>query len=90
MQEADAVGRARGVGLPPGLVERHWQMVRGLPASGHGSMLQDLLAGRRLELEALNGTVVRLGREVGVPTPLNFTVYAALKPHADGSPAPPS
>ena len=90
MQEAYAVGRARGVALPPGLVERHWQMVRGLPAGIRGSMLPDLLAGRRLEVEALNGTVVRLGRKVGVPTPLNFAVYAALKPYADGAPAPAS
>jgi 2-dehydropantoate 2-reductase len=90
MQEADTVGRAHGVALPAGLVDGHWQIVCGLPASAHGSMLQDLRAGRRLELEALNGSVVRLGQEVGVPTPLNFAVYAALKPYADGSPAPPS
>jgi 2-dehydropantoate 2-reductase len=50
-------------------------------------MSQDLLAGRRLELEALNGTVVRLRRQVGISTPLNFAVYAALKPYADGAPA---
>jgi 2-dehydropantoate 2-reductase len=39
-------------------------------------VLQDLRTGRRLELESLNGAVVRLGQEVGVPTPLNFAVYA--------------
>lgn len=64
-------------------------MIRGLPATGHGSMLQDLSAGRRLELEALNGAVVRQGEQVGVATPLNFAVYAALKPYADGPPALP-
>ena len=48
-------------------------------------MSHDLLAGRRLELDALNGTVVRLGRQAGVPTPLNFAVYAALKPYIDGA-----
>ena len=53
------------------------------------SMAYDLEAGRRLELEALNGTVVRLGRECGAPTPWNAPIYAALKPHADGPPAPP-
>jgi ketopantoate reductase len=42
---------------------------------------------RRLELEALNGTVVRLGRQVGISIPLNFAVYPALKPYADGAPA---
>jgi 2-dehydropantoate 2-reductase len=89
MQEAAAVGRARGVALPPDLVERHWQMVLGLPPAGQGSMLQDLRAGRRLELEALNGAVVREGQQAGVATPLNFAVYAALKPYVDGPPALP-
>ena len=40
-------------------------------------MFADLLEGKRLEVESLNGTVVRLGREQGVSTPLNFAVYAA-------------
>jgi 2-dehydropantoate 2-reductase len=52
-------------------------------------MAYDLAAGRRLELETLNGTVVRLGREQGIPTPCNFAIYAALKPYADGAPAMP-
>jgi 2-dehydropantoate 2-reductase len=51
-----------------------------------GSLYYDLAAGRRLEIETLNGTVVRLGREHRVPTPANFAVYAALKPYAGGPP----
>ena len=51
-------------------------------------MYYDLNDGKRLELEALNGTVVRLGREYGVDTPMNFAIYAALKPYIDGTPAP--
>jgi ketopantoate reductase len=39
-----------------------------------------------MELEGLNGTVVRLGEARGIPTPLNFAVYAALRPYADGRP----
>ena len=53
------------------------------------SLYYDLAAGRRLEIETLNGTVVRLGRERGVPTPANFAIYAALKPYADGAPSAP-
>ena len=44
-------------------------------------------AGRRLELESLAGTAVRLGKELGVPTPLNEVVYAALKPYVNGHPS---
>jgi len=39
-----------------------------------------------LELESLNGEVVRLGRERGIETPLNFAIYAALRPYVDGGP----
>ncbi len=49
-------------------------------------MTNDVIAGRRLELEAINGMVVRLGQEHGVPTPVNFVIYAALKPYVDGAP----
>jgi 2-dehydropantoate 2-reductase len=59
----------------------------GSPRAVRGSMSYDLLAGHRLELESLNGTVVRLGRDRGIATPLNFAVYAALKPYVDGAPA---
>jgi len=52
-------------------------------------MFYDLAVGKRLELESLNGTVVRLGQEHGIPTPLNFAVYAALKPYANGAPVLP-
>ena len=54
--------------------------------SVRGSMYYDLAAGRRLELDVLNGTVVRLGSENGIPTPINFTIFAALKPYLNGQP----
>ncbi|MEK7815089.1 MAG: ketopantoate reductase C-terminal domain-containing protein [Chloroflexota bacterium] len=43
-----------------------------------------MLAGRPLELEALNGAVVRAGQSVGVPTPTNDLIYAVLRPYAGG------
>ena len=80
------VGRALGIPLPEDCVDQHWALVPGLDPSARGSMSHDVMAGRRLELEALNGTVVRLGRQVGISTPLNFALYAALKPYAEGAP----
>jgi len=50
-------------------------------------MYFDLLAGKRLELEAINGAVIRMGRQYGVPTPYNQVVHAGLKPYLDGAPA---
>jgi 2-dehydropantoate 2-reductase len=56
----------------------------GIPPANRASLAQDLLQGRRLELEAIHGHASRLGERLGVPTPALFAVYAALLPHAAG------
>jgi 2-dehydropantoate 2-reductase len=89
MAEGVAIGRARGVPLTDDAIERAFGWMERSAASNpdsHGSMYFDLLAGKRLELEAINGAVVRMGRELGVPTPFNQVVYAGLKPYANGVP----
>lgn len=87
MRETDAVGRARGVALPPDAADKLLAGIRNNPPNMMASMAVDLLRGNRLELPWLAGKVVALGRELGVPTPVNATVFAALKPHAEGTPA---
>jgi 2-dehydropantoate 2-reductase len=83
MEEAVAVGSAQGLDLD-GMLERQWafleERVRSEPGM-RASLYQDLAAGKRMELDALAGAVVRMGRAVGVPTPLNFAVLGALRPH---------
>lgn len=86
MEEVYAVGRRRGVPLSPDLVDRLLEYLqRQMAPEARSSQLTDLEAGRPLELEFLNGTAVRLGRESGVPTPLNYALYAALKPYVGGA-----
>ena len=89
MEEVETLARASGVDVPENCVEQLMTRIAELPPGAQGSMAHDLAAGRRLELETLNGTVVRLGQETGVPTPYNFAIYAALKPYVDGTPAAP-
>jgi 2-dehydropantoate 2-reductase len=55
-----------------------------LPASTRSSLLIDLSQGKRIEVEALQGSVVRRGRKAGVPTPVMAALYAALKPYVNG------
>ena len=86
MEEADRVGRAVLPDLPKGIVEKTWKTVGTLPDTMHASMLDDLNAGKRLEVDYLSGDVVRLGREYGVPTPIHEVFRAALQPFKDGSP----
>jgi 2-dehydropantoate 2-reductase len=47
--------------------------------------LIDLSQGKRIEVEALQGSVVRRGARVGVPTPIMAALYAVLRPHAGGA-----
>ena len=61
-------------------------MLDGVGAAFTSSLHHDLVQGKRLELEALHGHAVRLGERHGIPTPMLFAVYAALKPYADGPP----
>ena len=84
--EASAVGRESGVRLRPDLDSRTLASIDQNPADGKASQLIDLERGRRLELDGLSGRVVKLGKKLGVPTPVHSTVYAALKPYIDGGP----
>ena len=82
LREIEALARARQVGLASNVVERTLQLTDSFDPQTRPSMLVDLQAGRRLELDALSGTVVRYGQETGVATPLHRVVYAVLKPNA--------
>jgi 2-dehydropantoate 2-reductase len=48
------------------------------------SLLIDLQAGKRIEVEALQGAVVRRAAKLGVPVPIVATLYSVLKLHAMG------
>jgi 2-dehydropantoate 2-reductase len=80
MFEVAALARARGVDLPDAAVARNMRYVDGLPADATASMQRDLMDGRPSELEQQNGAIARLGREAGVPVPVNAFLYACLLP----------
>ena len=87
LHEMVALARASGVALDDGFVDQIFKLLDGMAENFASSLQHDLLNGKRLELEALQGHAVRLGERHGVPTPTLFAVYAALLPHADGRPA---
>ena len=82
MEETAAVGRARGVNLPPDVVEQSLAIIDRMAFDSKSTMAIEFAAGRRVELEGLAGTVVRWGQEMGVPTPVNRVLYALLNPLA--------
>jgi 2-dehydropantoate 2-reductase len=87
VEEVAAVGHAEGVALAPDAVDSVMKAAEALAPSAYSSLHHDLVNGKPLELEALHGHLVRLGRRHGVSTPMAAAVYAALLPHAAGSAA---
>jgi 2-dehydropantoate 2-reductase len=83
--EGMAVAHAKGVHVPSSTVDDVVNAYQALPPQTKSSMLEDLERGRRLELPWLSGAVVRIGREVGVPTPIHGFINAVLKPHVNGA-----
>lgn len=81
LEEVVAVGRARGVTLGFETIDAHLALAQRMEPHFTSSLYYDLTHGKRLEIEALHGTVARCGREAGIPTPACNAVYAALAPH---------
>ena len=84
MREVDAVAATHGVSLGEEVIENNMALAHSFPPDTKTSMFQDLEAGRRLEIEYLSGTIVRLGREKGVETPIHRTAWVAIKPWHNG------
>lgn len=78
VSEGKAVADALGIALdsdPDELVDHAAEVAY----EHRASMLQDVLAERATEIDALNGGIVRFGREQGVPTPLNEAIVALIR-----------
>jgi 2-dehydropantoate 2-reductase len=85
LREAVAVGRAEGADLESDEAERIFETLLGYPSEAGTSMYFDCLAGRPLEIEALNGAVVSAARKHAIATPLNAAMLALLKSISDAN-----
>ncbi len=83
-REIEAVARAEGVPVADDIVDRIIPYIDVIPGTMRSSLLIDLQQGKRIEVEALQGTVVRRGAALGVPTPIMSTLYSVLKLHVAG------
>lgn len=79
-QEAATVARVLGVHPSEGIMDQVKGGIEALPPAHMTSMHEEIIGGRPSELEYWNGAVVRLGREVGVPTPIHEFIYYSLLP----------
>ncbi|HEY0876139.1 MAG TPA: 2-dehydropantoate 2-reductase [Vicinamibacterales bacterium] len=88
-REIEALARAEGVPVAAGRIDQIESYVATIPGSMRSSLLIDLSQGKKIEVEALQGSVVRRAAAAGVPVPIMATLYALLKPFASGAPPRP-
>jgi 2-dehydropantoate 2-reductase len=81
-REIERLARAEGVPVAAGVIDNISRYVDGIPGSMRSSLLIDLSMGKRIEVEALQGSVVRRAARADVPVPIMSTLYAVLKPWA--------
>jgi len=79
MREVIALARAVQVDLSEKDIVEWYRVLGTLDAAGKTSMLQDVEAGRKTEVEMLAGTVITLGKRHGIPTPVNQRLFEDVK-----------
>lgn len=79
-EEIVAVAKAKGVNLPEGIIEKQFKIIDSQPYNTTASLQRDMMEGKPSELEAQNGTIVRIGIELGIETPINSFIYHCLLP----------
>lgn len=83
MEEVAAVARAEGVDLSESTVDEWLDFARDLDPTMYSSLHYDLTHDKRMELDALHGSVIRHANDVDVDAPMNEAVDAILRPWAD-------
>ena len=83
-REVERVASAEGVSVSGDTLAKIEGYMATLPPSTRSSLLIDLQQGKRIEVEALQGSVVRRGKKVGVPTPIHAALYSVLKAYENG------
>jgi 2-dehydropantoate 2-reductase len=80
IREAETMARAQDIALDSNILEKTIALTESFKPDTTSSMQRDVAAGNRFELEAFSGTIVRLGEQLGIPTPVHRAIYALLKP----------
>ena len=79
-EEIVAISKVKGVKLSDDIIEKQFQIINAQPYNTTASLQRDIMEGKPSELEAQNGTIVRMGIELGIPTPINSFIYNCLLP----------
>lgn len=80
INEVLAVGKASGIDLDSRSRKKTWDFIRALPPDSTTSLQRDINAGKPSEIEFLSGSVIRLGKEYRIRTPVHEFIYGSLMP----------
>ena len=80
MREVERVGRAVGARLPEDAGEKAMAIVEALEPGVTSSLQRDVADGRRFELEAFSGTIVRLASNPALEVPVHAAIHGLLRP----------
>lgn len=79
-EEILAIANAKGINISKETIETQFKIIENQPPKTTSSLQRDIMDGKPSELESQNGTIVRLGKELGIPTPTNDFIYFCLLP----------
>ena len=79
MREVVQIANAKGIALSEEDILQHRERLKKIRYEGKPSTLQDIEAGRKTEVDMFSGTIIRLGLETGIPTPVNEFLFHAIK-----------
>ena len=79
MKEVQAIAKAEGVRNTESMINDTIEHLHTMIPEGKTSMLQDVEAGRKTEVEMFAGTVIKLGKEFGIPTPYNKIIKEIIE-----------
>jgi len=86
LREIEALAKAKGIILPADIVQASFEKGKGFPYETKTSFQRDLeVPGKPNEGDLFGGTILRLGAELGVPTPVTAKVFGEIKRKIDRS-----
>jgi 2-dehydropantoate 2-reductase len=79
MREVISIANAEGIDLNEGDIENCYKTLSVLDPQGYSSMCQDILAGRKTEVEMFSLAVMELGKKHNIPVPVNEILFLLLR-----------
>lgn len=79
MREVIDLAQAAGIALTDEDITNWYPILNRLSPQGKTSMLQDIEARQKTEVEVFSGRAIALGKQYGIPTPVNETIFRVIK-----------